>query len=91
MEWVFPGRDAEMPMHPVTFLGRWTKLLNQAGITYRKPHALRHMYASLLICFPADSEGGEPGVCEGPAKAQLYQNHRRYLRASSTGRKQDGS
>jgi integrase len=49
MEWVFPGRDAEMPMHPVTFLGRWTKLLNQAGITYRKPHALRYTYASLLI------------------------------------------
>jgi integrase len=49
MEWVFPGRDAEMSMHPVTFLGRWTKLLNQAGITYRKPYALRHTYAFLLI------------------------------------------
>ena len=47
--WVFPGRDPEMPMHPVTFLGRWTKLLKQAGVTYRKPHALRHTYASLLI------------------------------------------
>jgi integrase len=48
-EWVFPGKDPGMPMHPVTFLGRWTKLLNQAGVTYRKPHALRHTYASLLI------------------------------------------
>jgi integrase len=47
--WVFPGKAPEMPMHPTTFLGRWTKLLNQAGITYRKPHALRHTYASLLI------------------------------------------
>jgi integrase len=47
--WVFPGRDPEMPMHPVTFLGRWTKLLRQTGITYHKPHALRHTYASLLI------------------------------------------
>jgi integrase len=47
--WVFPGKAPEMPMHPITFLGRWTKLLNQAGITYRKPHALRHTYASLLI------------------------------------------
>jgi integrase len=47
--WLFPGRDSEMPMHPVTFLGRWTKLLQECGVTYRKPHALRHTYASLLI------------------------------------------
>jgi integrase len=47
--WVFPGKAAGMPMHPTTFLGRWTKLLRQAGVTYRKPHALRHTYASLLI------------------------------------------
>lgn len=36
-------------MRPETFLGRWTKLLNQGGVTYRKPHMLRHTYASLLI------------------------------------------
>jgi integrase len=47
--WVFPGQTPEMPMQPVTFLGRWTKLLRKAGVTYRKPHTLRHTYASLLI------------------------------------------
>ena len=36
-------------MHPVTFLGRWTQLLKNTGVTYRKPHTLRHTYASLLI------------------------------------------
>jgi Phage integrase family len=25
--------------------------------------------AEVYVCFPADSEGGEPGVCEGPARA----------------------
>jgi integrase len=49
MEWVFPGRHPEAPMHPVTFLGRWTKLFESTGVTYRKPHTLRHTYASLLI------------------------------------------
>jgi integrase len=48
-EWVFPGKDPEMPIHPVTFLGRWTKLLSQAGVTRRKPHALRRTCASLPI------------------------------------------
>ncbi len=32
----------------------WARLLRQAGIRYRKPHALRHTFASLLI------EHGEP-------------------------------
>jgi integrase len=36
-------------MHPVTFLGRWTKLIRRSGVTYHKPHALRHTYAYLLI------------------------------------------
>jgi integrase len=48
-EWVFPGKAPEMPIHPGTFLGRWTKLLSQAGVTYRKPHALRRTCASPLI------------------------------------------
>jgi integrase len=47
--WVFPGKAAGMPMHPTTFLGRWTRLLHQAGVTYQKPHVLRHTCASLLI------------------------------------------
>jgi integrase len=47
--WVFPGKAAGMPMHPTTFLSRWTKLLHQAGVTYWKPHALRYMYGCLLI------------------------------------------
>ena len=37
------------PIHPVTLLGRWTALLQVAGFTYRKPHTLRHTYASMLI------------------------------------------
>jgi len=45
----FPGRDPEMPMHPVTFLSRCTKLLEQAGSTNHKPDALRHTFAFLLI------------------------------------------
>jgi integrase len=40
------SQDADAPG---AFLGRWTKLLSQAGVTYREPHALRHTYASLLI------------------------------------------
>jgi integrase len=48
-EWVFPGKDPDMPIHPVTFLGRWTEFLSQAGVAYRKPHTLSHTYASLLI------------------------------------------
>ena len=47
--WVFPGRGPDAPMNPMTFLGRWTTLLKAAGVTYRKPHTLRHTYASLLI------------------------------------------
>jgi integrase len=31
----------------------WTPILRQAGLRYRKPHTLRHTFASLLI------EGGE--------------------------------
>jgi hypothetical protein len=30
--WEFPGREPGKPTHPVTFLGRWTKLLKQAGV-----------------------------------------------------------
>jgi hypothetical protein len=34
---VFPGRESEMPMYPVTFLGRWTKLVKRAGVTTARP------------------------------------------------------
>lgn len=43
------------PIQEVTFRGRvWGPLLRQAEIRYRKPHCLRHTFASLLL------EAGEP-------------------------------
>lgn len=43
------------PIEEVTFRTRiWASLLLQAGLRYRKPHTLRHTFASLLI------EQGEP-------------------------------
>ena len=35
-------------------MGVWTPLLRRAGLRSRKPHTLRHAFASLLI------EAGEP-------------------------------
>lgn len=47
--WLFPGPDG----HPITPGGFWQNcwrpLLRRSGLRYRKPHALRHTYASLLI------------------------------------------
>ena len=41
-------------IHDDTFRNNvWAPLLRRSGLRYRKPHALRHTYASLLI------EGGE--------------------------------
>lgn len=47
--WLFPGPDG----HPITPGGFWQNcwrpLLRRSGLRYRKPHTLRHTYASLLI------------------------------------------
>jgi integrase len=38
------------PVHDDTFRNHvWTPILRRAGLRYRKPHTLRHTYASLLI------------------------------------------
>jgi integrase len=47
--WLFPTTDGS-PLPPVCFWQcPWQPLLRRAGVRYRKPHALRHTYASLLI------------------------------------------
>jgi integrase len=47
--WLFPGAEAD-----VFRRGLWTALLRRANMRYRKPHVLRHTFASLLI------QAGEP-------------------------------
>ena len=47
--WLFPGPDGQ-PITPGSFWQNvWRPLLKQSGIRYRKPHALRHTFASLLL------------------------------------------
>jgi integrase len=47
--WLFLG-GGDGPMTPGSFWQNvWCPLLRRAGIRYRKPHTLRHTYASLLI------------------------------------------
>jgi integrase len=47
--WLFPDR-AGQPLPPGAFWQHtWRPLLTRAEIRYRKPHALRHTFASLLI------------------------------------------
>jgi integrase len=47
--WLFPGRDGE-PITPGAFWQNvWRPLLRRSGLPYRKPHTLRHSYASFLI------------------------------------------
>ena len=47
--WLFPGRDGG-PMTPGAFWQNlWRSLLRRSGLRYRKPHTLRHTYASLLL------------------------------------------
>jgi integrase len=47
--WLFLGRDGG-PMTPGSFWQNvWRPLLRRSGLRYRKPHTLRHTYASLLI------------------------------------------
>lgn len=52
-ERVFSGPNGS-PIHDDSFRNHvWAPILRRAGLRYRKPHALRHTFASLLI------EGGE--------------------------------
>lgn len=47
--WLFGGGSGA-PMTPGSFWQNiWRPLLRRAGLRYRKPHTLRHTYASLLI------------------------------------------
>jgi integrase len=47
--WVFPD-PAGHPLTPGAFWQNvWRPLLKRAGVRYRKPHALRHSFASILI------------------------------------------
>ena len=47
--WLFVGRDGG-PVTPGAFWQNlWRPLLKRSGVRYRKPHALRHTFASLLI------------------------------------------
>jgi integrase len=47
--WLFLGRDGG-PLTPGGFWQNvWRSLLRRSGLRYRKPHTLRHTYASLLI------------------------------------------
>jgi integrase len=47
--WFFPGREG-YPMLPEHFRCLvWIPLLKRAGLRYRKPHTLRHPFASMLI------------------------------------------
>lgn len=53
-EWVFPTPEGT-PIKEDSFRNYvWTRLLRRAGLRYRKPHTLRHTFASMLI------EQGEP-------------------------------
>jgi integrase len=47
--WLFPDRAGE-PITPGAFWQNvWRPLLRRSGLPYRKPHTLRHSYASFLI------------------------------------------
>lgn len=48
-EWLFPSSVTDVPWQLTTFLHQWRRLLRTAGLPYRKPHTLRHTYASILI------------------------------------------
>jgi integrase len=47
--WLFPGREG-YPMQPEHLRCLiWIPLLKRVGLRYRKPHTLRHSFASMLI------------------------------------------
>lgn len=52
--WVFPDPDGAVRSADTFRRALWAPLLRRAGLRYRKPHTLRHTYASLLI------QAGEP-------------------------------
>jgi integrase len=48
--WLFPEPGRETPMRPNYFYKRvWRPLLRRAAVRYRKPHTMRHTYASVLL------------------------------------------
>jgi integrase len=51
--WLFPNLerpDGSLPLTPSAFYRvTWWPLLRRAGVRYRKPHTLRHTFASLLL------------------------------------------
>jgi len=51
--WVFPAWASSVGAQE-TFRRFWARILERAELRYRKPHTLRHTYASLLI------QTGEP-------------------------------
>jgi integrase len=52
--WVFRNPDGAVNRVDGFRRALWTSLLRRASLRYRKPHTLRHTYASLLI------QAGEP-------------------------------
>src|SRR5262249_43594512 len=51
--WLFVGGMGDLSTRGAFWQNIWRPLLRRAGLRYRKPHTLRHTYASLLI------QGGE--------------------------------
>jgi integrase len=51
--WLFPdpqSRDDREPLTPLLFYKSvWWSLMRRSGLRYRKPHTLRHTFASLLL------------------------------------------
>src|SRR5260370_14840193 len=60
-----PTKNGESRLWPIsaTRLDRtWKKVLKAAGVSYRKPHALRHSFASILLSRGAKLEGRQHAV-----------------------------
>lgn len=47
-DYVFTNRAGD-PLHPRTPHRIWCKIVESAGVPYRKPHALRHTHATVLL------------------------------------------